>query len=176
MLLAQYASVSTSPVAGAIVAGVQDDGKDRFSPPIDLYQGGRGFTGYLPVHRQGELVAILNPVFRIPTLVEPILKRGDLTEVYSIALSGSDRPVYESLLRCSSRAVLSSPPSPTPQPHPEQVQLFVLLFTNRFYSLFYLTMLKVRVRARVSVSVSVRVRVRVRVRVSVRLSFHLTML
>ncbi|HBP19245.1 MAG TPA: hypothetical protein DEA08_15835 [Planctomycetes bacterium] len=86
------------PVAGAIVAGVQDDGKDRFSPPIDLYQGGRGFTGYLPVHRQGELVAILNPVFRIPTLVEPILKRGDLTEVYSIALSGSDRPVYESLL------------------------------------------------------------------------------
>ena len=34
-----------------------------------------------------------------------------------------DSPVYESLLRCSSRAVLSSPPSPTPQPHPEQVQL-----------------------------------------------------
>ena len=34
-----------------------------------------------------------------------------------------DSPVYESLLRCSSRVVLSSPPSPTPQPHPEQVQL-----------------------------------------------------
>ena len=34
-----------------------------------------------------------------------------------------DSPVYESLLRCSSWAMLSSPPSPTPQPHPEQVQL-----------------------------------------------------
>ena len=86
------------PIAGAIVAGVLDDGRDRFSPPIDLYQGGRGFTGYLPVHRGGELVAILNPVFRISTLVEPILARGDLTAAFSVTLSGAGRVVHESTL------------------------------------------------------------------------------
>lgn len=74
------------PVAGPLVRASSADGLDRFSPPLELFQGGQGFTGYLPVHRDGELIGLLNPVFRIGDLVEGVLSKGGLGDAYSVVV------------------------------------------------------------------------------------------
>ena len=72
-------SVLDHPIVGDAVAMSMRDFQDRLSPPVDLYQGGRGFTAYLPVASEddGRLVGLVDGVFRADQLAADCL--DDLT-------------------------------------------------------------------------------------------------
>lgn len=62
-------------VVGDTVRASMNDFEDRLSPPIDLYQGGRGFTAYVPARAEadGRLLGLVNGVFRADQLAADCL-------------------------------------------------------------------------------------------------------
>lgn len=63
------------------------------TPPLELRQGGRGVTTYLPVQEGGEIRGVINGVFRLDQLFSGLLGAG-LLERYAIRVTDGDVPVY----------------------------------------------------------------------------------
>ncbi len=51
-------------------------GEPAASPPLTLFQGGRGFGTYFPIQRGASFEGYLNGVFRIEPLIEDCLRQG----------------------------------------------------------------------------------------------------
>lgn len=89
-------------------------GVPRSSPPVELFQGGRGFGTYFPLFREGRHEGFINGVFRMKRVVEDCLKEGVRDEFYIRITDGnelySDVPAGEfentSCTRCKQLHVL----------------------------------------------------------------------
>ncbi|PKN59423.1 MAG: hypothetical protein CVU56_00845 [Deltaproteobacteria bacterium HGW-Deltaproteobacteria-14] len=79
--------LSSHPVVGPTLRASMADLQDRLSPPIDLYQGGRGFTAYIPVRRgsDGPLVGFVNGVFLADRLVSDCIE--NLAPSHSVVIA-----------------------------------------------------------------------------------------
>lgn len=69
-------SVYSNPEAGAILRRALQTGGLRLTPPIELFQGGRGVAAYLPLTRHGAPDGFLNLVFRAESMIASCLNRG----------------------------------------------------------------------------------------------------
>ena len=84
-------NVLDHPVVGATLREAMADFQDRLSPPLDLYQGGRGFTAYIPVRdeRDGTLLGVVDGVFRADQLAAACIDNLDPSHFVRIA-DGAD--------------------------------------------------------------------------------------
>ena len=84
------------PVAGPVLAAAERSGALRLTPPLTLYQGGRGFTAYVPLQdEQGRPAGYLNAVFRTRPLVELCLAH-ELEEGFGVSIHDGEAPLYAS--------------------------------------------------------------------------------
>ncbi len=81
-LAAKDRDLTVHPVAGGVLEAARTSGELMVTPPIELYQGGRGFAAYLPVRRDGAIQGYVNAAFRIEPLIEDSLRRGVREEYY----------------------------------------------------------------------------------------------
>jgi len=81
------------PVASEVLAVARESWRPRITPPLDLYQGGRGFAIYVPFIRRGKLEGFINAAFRLAPLIEDCLERG-VREHYYFSLHDGDELVY----------------------------------------------------------------------------------
>jgi diguanylate cyclase (GGDEF)-like protein/PAS domain S-box-containing protein len=65
----------------------------QFTAPITLAQGGRGFTGYLPVRKDGVVRGYLNLVFRSAPLIDSILS-GEKAGRFEVHVADNGSPIY----------------------------------------------------------------------------------
>lgn len=80
------------PVVGPEVRAAIDGDRLRASRPVDLYQGGRGFTVYLPVRdAAGALLGVVNGVFRSDRLEQECL--AEVARTRGVALDDEGVPV-----------------------------------------------------------------------------------
>ncbi len=73
-------NITENPIAKRALLEAVEERKNVMTPPIDLFQGGRGFATYYPVWAgEGEeqmLVGLVNGVFRTEPLIEGALHDG----------------------------------------------------------------------------------------------------
>ena len=84
-------NVLDHPIVGPTVRASMADFADRISPPVDLYQGGRGFTAYIPVRREsdGTLLGFVDGVFRADRLTADCIE--NLAPSHSVSITdGAD--------------------------------------------------------------------------------------
>ncbi|MCB9779334.1 MAG: CHASE domain-containing protein [Alphaproteobacteria bacterium] len=75
---AQGKSVRNHAQAGPVFARATEERRLAASPPLTLFQGGQGFTTYLPVpSRHGELLGFVNGVFRLDVMAAQALDHVD---------------------------------------------------------------------------------------------------
>ncbi|RME28989.1 MAG: hypothetical protein D6798_01140 [Deltaproteobacteria bacterium] len=84
-------NVRDHPVAGPVFARAEATRTLQVSPPLDLFQGGRAFTTYLPVTTpEGETAGYVNGVFRVDRLVDHALNRIDPATLVVTIHDGDD--------------------------------------------------------------------------------------
>ncbi len=89
-------SVRAHPVAGPVFARAEATRTAQVSPPLDLFQGGRAFTTYVPITTTtGEPAGYLNGVFRVDRIVDHALSDIDPADLV-VAISDQDQPVWGS--------------------------------------------------------------------------------
>lgn len=84
------------PIASQAILVAEESGHPAMSGPLDLFQGGKGFTAYYPVYGQGSdstLLGFVNAVFRIGPLIEDVFDEG-LRSRYLLELRDHDQEVY----------------------------------------------------------------------------------
>jgi PAS domain S-box-containing protein len=87
-----------NPVGGPYLREAMRTGKMFVTPPLDLYQGGRGIVAYIPIgfdSPSGEVTGFLNAVFRLEPMIEDCLARGVRDNFY-FAIREGDELVYKS--------------------------------------------------------------------------------
>ncbi len=82
------------PSAAPYYKRAVETGSFQSTPPIELFQGGKGVAGYFPVMRNGELLGTVNGVFRVNSMVESAL-RGAMRENYAIHIRDGEITVWE---------------------------------------------------------------------------------
>ncbi len=88
--------VGDHPQAGPILAEVRSSGRSAATPPLDLFQGGRGFATYLPVRgTDGGLTGFVNGVFRVDAIVNQALNHLD-TDAHHIRIADGDALLWTS--------------------------------------------------------------------------------
>src|SRR5690606_24892414 len=81
------------PLAAPAFRLALESGELAATPPLELRQGGRGVTTYLPV-RDGDAVrGVINGVFRLDPLFDGLLS-GDLLKRYAVRIMDEDYLVY----------------------------------------------------------------------------------
>jgi len=94
---AENRDIGDNPVAQAALMEAVDQRKIAMTPPIDLFQGGRGFTTYFPVWAgpkgQEELIGLVNGVFRTQPLIEGALNAG-LRDNYLVYIFDGEDWIY----------------------------------------------------------------------------------
>ncbi len=88
-------NVLDSPLAAPAIRAARADGRPRLSPPLDLFQGGRGVTSYFPVEVDGEIVGFVNGVFMTDPLIEESL-RGGILDAFEVLIGDGEELVYGS--------------------------------------------------------------------------------
>lgn len=78
---------------GDILADAAAQDTPRASPPLSLFQGGRGFGTYFPLLRDGRLEGYLNGVFRMEPVVADCLGEGVLGDFY-LRIEDEGKPLY----------------------------------------------------------------------------------
>ncbi|MCA9515914.1 MAG: response regulator [Myxococcales bacterium] len=79
-------SVLRHPGAGRYLAAAIDSGQTRLSSPLDLFQGGRGFTAYLPIMgADGRFRGAVNGVFRVDRLTQACVQ--DVAPRYAVRIA-----------------------------------------------------------------------------------------
>lgn len=79
-------SVLKHPDAGPFLAAAMASGQTRLSSPLDLFQGGRGFTAYLPITGEdGRFRGAVNGVFRVDRLTQACVQ--DVAPRYAVRIS-----------------------------------------------------------------------------------------
>jgi signal transduction histidine kinase/CheY-like chemotaxis protein len=90
-------NITENPIAKRALLEAVEERKNVMTPPIDLFQGGRGFASYYPVWAgEGEdqmLVGCVNGVFRIKPLIEGALNAG-LRDNYHVYIDDEGEWVY----------------------------------------------------------------------------------
>lgn len=71
----------------------RDHHKITFTPSVDLVQGGKGFSVYLPLFRGKNFEGFITGVFHIPALLNAILS-PDITSKYSLAIFENKEEIY----------------------------------------------------------------------------------
>ena len=71
----------------------RDYHKVTFTPPVDLIQGGKGFSVYLPLFRGENFEGFITGIFQIPALLNTILS-PDMTQKYSLAIFENKEEIY----------------------------------------------------------------------------------
>jgi len=91
-LPAEGQDLYSNPVAGPVLREAAASGKMRMTPPLDLYQGGRGFATYQPIAQDdGTAAGFINGVFRIQPLLADYLPDIAGTDYsYRLRDGGSD--------------------------------------------------------------------------------------
>ena len=97
------------PVVGKTLADAMGRVELRVSPPLDLYQGGRGFTAYVPVRAGGRpdapLLGVVNGVFRTDHLAEACLSQ--LAPTHAARLTDADALVTQTATALQSHSTKS---------------------------------------------------------------------
>lgn len=93
--------VSDHPLAGATFALSQRTWLPGITPPLKLFQGGKGFASYFPVGTQEDPRGFINAVFRVEPLVTQVLSPR-VQRYFQVALVAVDGPIF----------VHGRPPSP----------------------------------------------------------------
>ncbi len=88
-------NLRTHPFAGPFFRSAESTGDIRFTPPIELYQGGTGIAAYFPVVKNGEHQGVINMAFRINPIVDECLD-SNLRKHYAVRIVDGQIPVYES--------------------------------------------------------------------------------
>ncbi len=83
------------PVAGPVLDMAFDQRRTQITPTLELLQGGRGFAAYVPViNSEGDIVGLVNGVFRIRTMLASILG-GDYLANYTIRVRENASVLFE---------------------------------------------------------------------------------
>jgi len=85
--------LTENPVTGEVLARARDSGEIQLTPPLDLYQGGRGFAAYYPLTRDDRPAGFVNGVFRTRPMVEDCLSRGAM-ENFFFQLEDDGETIY----------------------------------------------------------------------------------
>ena len=83
------------PGAATTFLAVLNSGQPRLTPPIELWQGGRGMAGYFPMGTDEENLGFLNVVFRLGPMVDDCLRQG-LRENFHFAIFEGDALIHAS--------------------------------------------------------------------------------
>lgn len=86
-------NVFSHPVAGVTLRQTIEVGGLHITPPIELFQGGRGVAAYLPLARNGTPNGFLNIVFRTTPMLTSCLKCGP-TDIFSYAVHDDGKPLF----------------------------------------------------------------------------------
>jgi PAS domain S-box-containing protein len=81
------------PFAAETFIAAESTGELQITPPITLFQGGRGFAAYYPLRRSGMNEGYINAVFRIRSLLDDCLE-GNLLGRYAVWVWYGDTEVY----------------------------------------------------------------------------------
>ncbi|WP_420405299.1 ATP-binding protein [Nisaea sp.] len=79
---------------GAVIEAVRQDRRPHATGPITLLQSGSGFAAYFPVLREGDILGLVNVVFRFDDLVDSIAELDPRGRI-SVGLFHGDRFVAE---------------------------------------------------------------------------------
>ncbi|AUG51806.1 bifunctional diguanylate cyclase/phosphodiesterase [Thalassospira marina] len=92
---AMGADLKRHPVAGPVLDMAFDQRKVQMTPTLELLQGGRGFAAYVPViNPKGEIIGMVNGVFRIRTMLGGVLE-SDYLAGYTIRVRENDSVLFE---------------------------------------------------------------------------------
>ncbi|MEQ5775381.1 EAL domain-containing protein [Thalassospira sp. NFXS8] len=92
---AMGADLKRHPVAGPVLDMAFDQRKIQMTPTLELLQGGRGFAAYVPViDSKGEIIGMVNGVFRIRTMLSNVLE-SDYLAGYTIRVREGDSVLFE---------------------------------------------------------------------------------
>lgn len=83
------------PLVGPVVKTALKRKQLTVSPPIELYQGGLGFTAYDPLYRNNQIEGFLNAVFRLEPMVRSSLSEGVFDKFY-LTLEGEGKTIFRS--------------------------------------------------------------------------------
>ncbi len=84
-----------NPSAAPAIRSADETGLARFTPPIDLYQGFRGFAAYVPIAAGGTRTGFINVVFRSQTLFESITKNDAFLKQFRLDLISGDASFFD---------------------------------------------------------------------------------
>lgn len=92
---AKNRDLSLHPIAGPVIASATRNRRLTVSPPLELYQGGLGFTVYEPLMRGQKSEGYLNAVFRLQPMVDQCLRDGVFDRFY-VSLEGDGKVLFRS--------------------------------------------------------------------------------
>ena len=82
------------PLPAATLARAEATGLLQVTPPIELAQGGRGFTAYVPINGTSNRSGFINMVFRSDLLFQRLLEDG-MNESYALRVTDEGAIVHE---------------------------------------------------------------------------------
>ena len=85
--------LSENEVAGPVLDAARRTGRLHASPPLDLYQGGRGFAAYAPIVRDGEVRGFINAAFRHTPLIRECLA-GDVARRHYYSITDGEEHIH----------------------------------------------------------------------------------
>ncbi|OSQ39546.1 bifunctional diguanylate cyclase/phosphodiesterase [Thalassospira mesophila] len=92
---AMGADLKRHPIAGPVLDIAFDQRQTQITPTLELLQGGRGFAAYVPViSAKGEVIGMVNGVFRIRTMLSSVLE-SDYLAGYTIRVRENDSVLFE---------------------------------------------------------------------------------
>ena len=90
---AHDADLKTVPAVAPVIRRAAESGTTQVGPPVELLQGGCGFTVYVPIVREGQLEGYVNGVFRSSDAVTVCLD-PDVRRSFHVAIHDGDAPLY----------------------------------------------------------------------------------
>lgn len=88
--------IRNHPVAGPVLAAAEKTGRIQISPPLDLKQGGKGFSSYTPLYRNGALEGFLNLVFRVEPLISAAIVELTIKDKFDLYFHDGDEQIKAS--------------------------------------------------------------------------------
>ncbi len=85
--------IRTRPMPAKVLATAERTGRLQCTPPIELAQGGKGFTAYIPVVKMERLTGFVNIVFRSKPLIMEAMPNG-LLKKYDVMIQDRDQLVF----------------------------------------------------------------------------------
>ncbi|MCA8941955.1 MAG: CHASE domain-containing protein [Planctomycetes bacterium] len=88
-------NVFDHPVAADVIRSARETRSVQMTGPLELFQGGRGFTAYVPEYADdGSLTGFINGVFLVEPLITSCL--GDVFSAYGVVVRDGDTTVFRS--------------------------------------------------------------------------------